>query len=70
MRKLHLTHLAADFEHYVAELTARRQTSCPAEPDNPLDGSETPDLFTILSEPWSDTEVQEFLELVKVPDAL
>ena len=70
MGKLELTHLAADVEHYMAELATRRATACKARLENPFDGRSTPDLFEILSEPWSDTEVQEFLELVKVPDTL
>ena len=68
--KLQLTHLAADFDHYMAELAERRSSACRVNLDNPFDSRDTPDLFTILSEPWSETEVREFLELVRVPDAL
>ncbi len=70
MAELHLSDLAADLESYMAELSARRSSACKARPENPFDGRDTPDLFTILSEPWSDTEVEEFLELVRVPEAL
>jgi hypothetical protein len=68
--ELHLNDLAADLESYMAELSARRASACRVGPENPLDGRDTPDLFTILSEPWSDTEVEEFLELVKLPETL
>ena len=70
MSRLHLNDLAADLENYMTELSARRASACKARPENPFDGRDTPDLFTILSEPWSETEVDEFLELVKVPESL
>ena len=64
---MHLGNLAADFEHYMTEFSARRESARKATIRNPFDERDTPDLFTILSEPWSEHEVEEFLDLVKVP---
>ena len=65
---MHLGDLAADFEHYMSEFSARRDCARKATVKNPFDDRDTPDLFTILSEPWSEDEVEEFLELVQVPE--
>ena len=68
MEELHLTDLAADFEHYLSELSARCTSVKRATVRNPFDGRETPDLFTLLAEPWSDNEGEEFLDLVKLEE--
>ena len=64
MEELRLTDLAADFESYLSELSARCSSVRRATVRNPFDGRDTPDLFTILAEPWSESEVEEFLDLV------
>lgn len=68
MEELHLTDLAADFEHYLSELSARCSPVRRATVRNPFDGRETPDLFTLLAEPWSENEVEEFLDLVRLEE--
>ena len=68
MEELHLTDLAADFEHYLSELSARSSSVRRATVRNPFDGCDTPDLFTLLAEPWSDNEVEEFLDLVRIEE--
>ena len=68
MEELHLADLAADFESYLSDLSARSSSARRASMRNPFDGRETPDLFTILAEPWSDSEVEEFLDLVNMEE--
>jgi hypothetical protein len=68
MGELQLGDLAVDLEHYLSGLSERCTSARRAKTQGTSEGRETLDLFTLLAEPWSETEVQEFLTLVKIEE--